>query len=415
MKRRIVSTMLTVTVVLLGGIATARGDAKVSLQYRPRIENKGAGYRTPKTEGSSGYLEASHRARLGIKATHPDVPNVSGAAEIQDVRFFGEESDTLADYTADTFDLHQGFVDAFDEIRHIGIRVGRQELNYDEHRLLGNVDWTQQGRSHDAAVLRWESGAYAAHLGGAKHLSAARLQGGTYKKAYPSYTNYNELLFLWAKAPAGPVSASYYAVFDTPPKISTRFTTGPRLESSAGGIQSRAEAYYQITKQRDMDRASGYLVGLSAGKSFSAGPTGYSTTAAYDFSSPDFGSLYPTAHKWFGTMDLFLAFPADTNSKGLHDPALKLSATGTDWKLLLDLHYFMLAEDVNGEKNLGPEVDITLPVKFNNVLTLTAGVSAFFPGPGMENLKGTTPEGGTFTPASLETGYWSFLMLDAKF
>ena len=29
-------------------------------------------------------------------------------------------------------------------------KVGRQEINYDDARIFGNVDWAMQARSHDA-------------------------------------------------------------------------------------------------------------------------------------------------------------------------------------------------------------------------------------------------------------------------
>ncbi len=34
-------------------------------------------------------------------------------------------------------------------------RIGRQVLSYDNQRILGEVDWAQQGQSHDALLFSW--------------------------------------------------------------------------------------------------------------------------------------------------------------------------------------------------------------------------------------------------------------------
>lgn len=397
----------------------ALADAQVNFQYRPRAEMKGAGYKNPNTEATHAYFEASHRARLGAKFTHASAPGAAALVEIQDVRFFGEEFDTLNDFVADGFDLHQGLVDLYDGESRLGVRVGRQELTYEEHRLFGNVDWTQQGRSHDAVVFRWDPKPYEMHLGLAKNLGRSRLTG-TYNKAYKDYSTYRELSFLWVKRSFDQAAASVYAVYDTPKDVSTRWTVGPRVESKHFGLQSRAEAYYQQTKKPDKDAVKGYFLGLTTGKTVPIGGLNATVAGWYDLSSPDFYSLYPTAHKFFGYMDLFLAFPADTKfpgdngTKGLHDPALRLTVAAGKWKVLLDAHYFLLTKDADGEKAIGPEVDLTIPVAVHDAVTLTCGASALVPGKAMENLKGKG-EGAAFAPADLQTGIWSYVMLDAKF
>jgi hypothetical protein len=33
-------------------------------------------------------------------------------------------------------------------------RIGRQTLSYDNQRIMGAIDWIQQGQSHDAALYR---------------------------------------------------------------------------------------------------------------------------------------------------------------------------------------------------------------------------------------------------------------------
>ena len=36
----------------------------------------------------------------------------------------------------------------------LSVKIGRQELSYDDVRLLGNLDWLQQARRHDMLLIK---------------------------------------------------------------------------------------------------------------------------------------------------------------------------------------------------------------------------------------------------------------------
>src|SRR5262245_13119890 len=50
-----------------------------------------------------------HRARVGLRFAYGE--DVQALVQVQDVRIWGEESDTLGDYSANGFDLHQGYME----------------------------------------------------------------------------------------------------------------------------------------------------------------------------------------------------------------------------------------------------------------------------------------------------------------
>jgi len=59
----------------------------------------------------------------------------------------------------DSFDLHQAFLEwgnpaAFP----LTLKIGRQEMLYGDQRFIGVADWSNPGRSFDAARLRWQPG-----------------------------------------------------------------------------------------------------------------------------------------------------------------------------------------------------------------------------------------------------------------
>jgi len=136
---------LIVAAVLWANAAQAEeAGAKVAFsgQVRPRFEAQDF------RDGFSADTFTSMRTRMGV--TGQPAEGVKVFVQVQDVRLWGEETNTLSDYRADNFDLHQGYF----ELSKVGgkplsLRVGRQELTFAEERLVGTVDWTPQGRAFD--------------------------------------------------------------------------------------------------------------------------------------------------------------------------------------------------------------------------------------------------------------------------
>ena len=123
------------------------------LQYRLRfLAHSG------KDLAPGGTFDAfSHRARLGMKVRA--LRWFSAMIQLQDVRLWGEETNTLGDYRADGFDVHQAWA-AADCPYGLGIKAGRQEINLDDERLVGAVGWSDQARSFDALLLRYTRGGF---------------------------------------------------------------------------------------------------------------------------------------------------------------------------------------------------------------------------------------------------------------
>lgn len=84
---------------------------------------------------------------------------------LQDVRVWGQDASGITVADGARLGVHEAWAElvlannndsAFKHsmIDRFSIRIGRQELLYDDARLLGNLDWLQQGRRHDALVLK---------------------------------------------------------------------------------------------------------------------------------------------------------------------------------------------------------------------------------------------------------------------
>jgi hypothetical protein len=84
---------------------------------------------------------------------------------IQDVRVWGQDASSTSSADGTRLMLHEGWADLmlankadttikFKWFDLMSLKIGRQELGYDDARLLGNLDWLQQGRRHDMALLK---------------------------------------------------------------------------------------------------------------------------------------------------------------------------------------------------------------------------------------------------------------------
>src|SRR5687768_718977 len=149
----------------------AQAQLSVSGQIRTRTEYRD-GQGTPVAETASPAIFTSQRTRLNV--------GYSGYrfkiyTSIQDVRVWGQDASMIHRTTIDANDgimLHEAWgelslIDTGKVIKNFSVRIGRQELVYDDVRLLGNLDWLQQARRHDAVLFKFEHNGWTAHLGAA--------------------------------------------------------------------------------------------------------------------------------------------------------------------------------------------------------------------------------------------------------
>lgn len=359
-------------VAVLGFIAlmappVAAQDVSIKGQVRSRYET-----RDPVGDGSDSFT--SMRVRAAIEAMLDE--NLTVFIQMQDVRLWGEETNTLGDYRADNFDLHQGYV------RYQGKKadwltaiIGRQETNFGGQRLVGAVGWTQQGRSFDGARFdvgdEWGTVSFVAYnLGEATSASVA-----DDSRLYGAYMNLKDI---------GPGSLDLYWLHDrTDATDETKQSTLGARYAFTGGVNGRFEGSYQ-TGERAGTEVSAYMFGGRLGTTLADGKA--SATLWYDYLSGDdassteteaFHTMYATNHKFYGFADLFLNIPVHTGGAGLQDLAAKFSYTWPQGvRLGADFHSFAAAERGGlSSTHFANEVDLTLSHRYTSNLVLTAGFS----------------------------------------
>jgi len=152
-----------ILIVLLCSVAgfNAQSQFTLSGQLRTRTEIRN-GLGNLVLKGSKAAAFTSQRTRLifGYKWDR-----LTFGVSVQDVRVWGQDASSISNADGNRFMLHEAWADLqlankadtsikFKLFDLMSIKIGRQELSYDDVRLIGNLDWLQQGRRHDMALLK---------------------------------------------------------------------------------------------------------------------------------------------------------------------------------------------------------------------------------------------------------------------
>lgn len=151
------------TMLLIGSVAFSTVKAQFTLtgQVRTRTEiRNGLGNLVLKGSKAAAFTSQRTRLAFGYKWDR-----LTFGVTVQDVRVWGQDASSISNADGNRLMLHEGWADltlfnkADTTIKTKGIdlmslKIGRQELSYDDVRLLGNLDWLQQARRHDMALLK---------------------------------------------------------------------------------------------------------------------------------------------------------------------------------------------------------------------------------------------------------------------
>lgn len=113
-------------------------------------------------KGADAAAFTSQRTRLGFGYKWD---RLTFGVTVQDVRVWGQDASTISNADGNKLMLHEAWADLvlankadttikFKLVDQLSLKIGRQELSYDDVRLVGNLDWLQQARRHDMALLK---------------------------------------------------------------------------------------------------------------------------------------------------------------------------------------------------------------------------------------------------------------------
>ncbi|CAG5016246.1 hypothetical protein DYBT9275_05507 [Dyadobacter sp. CECT 9275] len=433
----------------LCGLKPGRSQAQLNIsgQLRTRTEIL-SGQGAPLSKGENPAFFTSQRTRLnvGYKAYRTQF-----YISAQDVRVWGQDASTNNRLTNTAFNglmLHEawGEVSLLDTSqtkngKEFALKIGRQEMIYDDSRLLGNLDWLQQARRHDAVLLKYSNNDYTAHIGAAYNQNRESRTGGLYDgvpNGYAAGTNgigtmYKSMQFLYLgkKLKQGNISFllfkddfQKYSLSETGVKTLqkgtwNRVTAGPYLQTRLGKSWNlTASAYLQTGKDKDGKSLDAYMYSVKGlydvNRLLTVGP-GFdytSGTTAGATKNHTFDPLYGTPHKFWGQMDYFYA--ANGFGKGgLSDVYITsvIKATGK-LSLQADVHQFSSAtqlKNTEGEKrsgNFGNELDVIATYQLTKLVSFQAGYCSFLSTNSLAQVKAIKD------PKKLSS--WAYLMISIK-
>jgi len=183
------SFFLLSILALFLSLATLAQTIEINAQIRPRAEYR-HGYKSLIGDGVDPAFAISQRSRLNMNYASKTFKTV---LSIQDVRIWGDAATANKSDVNGTM-LHQAWGELFLS-ENFSFKAGRQVITYDDQRLFGALDWVQQGRSHDAFLVKYSPvKKVAMHLGFAYNQSADKDTGNFY-----SVNNYKALQYFWSR------------------------------------------------------------------------------------------------------------------------------------------------------------------------------------------------------------------------
>jgi len=406
-----------ILLLLLAGISvdSQAQELDVNLQIRPRFEYRN-GYKSLLLDGQEGTSQISQRSRLNFNYKQDQL---TVKLTFQNTRTWGDVATTA---TADKngVAVFEGWAQ-YDFTEKWSARMGRQVLSYDNQRIMGEMDWAQQGQSHDALMVSFHPKNHQLDMGLAYNSNAENTVQTPYTIA-----NYKTMQYAWYHTTFDKIGASLlllntgYEFSRTPnPELIIDYmqTFGTYLTYKTGKIDSNLSFYGQTGKSTDQ-QVSAWDAAINVGYSIT---DSFKTSLGYEFLSgkatndgstviKSFNPIFGTNHGFNGYMDYFYV-GNHLKNVGLQDAFLKLNYNSNKWQFALIPHVFLAAADVVTPLNekmdsyLGTEIDATFGYSFRKDINVSGGYSQMFGSKTMEFIKGGDAG---------HTNNWAWLMISVN-
>ena len=283
------------------------------------------------------------------------------------------------------------------------VKIGRQELTYDDGRIIGNDDWTMTAPTHDVLKLGYDGESHKVHLLAAYNQNAENIDNGVIYYS-GGLQPYKTMQTLW-----------YH--YDTPKKsfgisllgmnigmqntdqehpityyqqlVGTYMSFRPKHWSLEGAFYYQmgkeehgmtidafmASAKLNVKPSENYNLFTGYDY-LSGDKYFNVPPDGGIGLVFHD-KARGFNAIFGSHHEFYGAMDFFYL----SNYVGGFTPGLQNLYFGGNIKPVNGLsinaayHYYAIATDLDyvNTKTLGHSVELASSYAFNKAVSVSAG------------------------------------------
>lgn len=316
------------------------------------------------------------------------------------------------------------------------VKIGRQELNYDDGRIIGNDDWTMTAPTHDVVKLGYEGESHKVHLLAAYNQNAENIEAGNtfysgglqpYKTMQALWYHFDTPKKQFGISLMGMNIGMQSTLVDEPhvtyyqQLIGTYMTFRPKYWSLEGAF------YYQLGKEEHsmiMDAFMGSVkvdvkpsekydlytgYDYLSGDMFFAVPPQGGTGLVFHDKVRGFNAIFGSHHQFYGAMDFFYL----STYYGGFTPGLQNLYVGGNVKPVNNLdinaayHYYAIATDLSylNTKTLGHSVELTGSYAFNKLVSVSAGYTFMQGSETMEQLNRASEK---------RHLHWAWLMLSIK-
>lgn len=373
-------------------------DFEVSAELRPRFEYRN-GYKTLPVDSLDAATFVSQRTRLNLDYKHT---YFDAYLSIQDVRVWGDVP-TLNAADNNGLSVHEAWAKLLIAPQ-FTVKIGRQEIVYDDQRIFGSVGWAQQARSHDAVLAIYKPNEnHHFEMGLALNATSESLSEIDY-----TLNNYKAFQYLWYHTGTKNVGLSFlvlntgFTYYETPQdeKVDYNQTVGTYVTFSENKVSAETSLYYQTGKianrnlsaynaaaQLNYKWTANFIAGVGAE---------YLSGTAMNITNVDLKSFTPwfgTNHKFNGEMDYFYV-GSHANSVGLIDAFINVKYQKNKLKFGITPHMFWSAAtvvnvvDEKMDDYLGAEIDLKLTYNWQKDISFQLGYSQLFGTESLEVLKG---------------------------
>ena len=414
MKKYLITTVLTFITIF----NTYAQQFDLSAEIRPRYENRrGYGSLIPTDTDGSNFVSQRTRLNFGFKNDKMQLKVVT-----QNIRVWGDVNTLAIDDKASA--LHEAWAEAI-LTNKISLKLGRQEIIYDDHRIFGDVDWTQQARSHDAFLFKYVPNenhkldiGFALNSDSESNIDNLYSNAAGYKTFQYAYYHgdFNKFGLSFLFLNTGIEYLENIGFNNESQTIDYMQTIGPRLTYNYGKINANAAAYFQTGKSLNTNVSASYFAGdvdYKISNHFNAG-IGMEYLSGKDMDDVDtdtksFAPLFGTNHKFNGWMDYFYVNNY-ANSVGFNDIYATVAYAKDKFSAKVIPHFFSAAANVfdgttKMDNYLGTEIDFTIGYKLAKDIVLNAGYSKMYATNTMEILKGGDKN---------ENNSWTWVMFTFK-
>jgi hypothetical protein len=407
--KRIILSVFAAAVTAAWAIPAYAGDVTFSGQYRLRgeyVENND--FNDDANDATDMWTQ---RVRLTANAKAAD--DVSAKITLQDTRQWGTIGTLNTDFTPapNTLDLHEAYLNVTGIFgTPVDFRAGRQELVYGDERLIGAVNWSNNGQAFEALKFMYSNDVVNVDV-----FTSLITEDAT---AFDDDTTFHGIYAtLKQLVPNNTLDVYFLNLNGNSSAVNNLYTVGARLKGAVAGVDYTAEVPFQFGDASNGADISAYAFAVKAGYTLPT-PMKIRVGAEYDYASGQddaavtadvtaFNQLFPTNHDKFGIGDVVNTW-SDISAWSVN------ASVDINEKLRLFVAYWDYTEAETlaaGESDdLGSEIDVVATYKYNNNVTLEAGAARYMPGDGRVDPTADPVAG---TPDDARD--WAYVMITGNF